>query len=95
MIDVTEDAIRKIEHMFQAEGHKGQNLRVYVEGGGCSGLQYGLIFEDHHQADRSNDPSESPRTEGARPLDPQKAQALPSVPRFICRHCPYQGSRYP
>ena len=29
------------------------------------------------------------------PLEPQKAQALPSVPRFIYRHCPYQGSRYP
>ena len=55
MIDVTENAIRKIEYMLQAEGHKGKNLRVYVEGGGCSGLQYGLIFEDHRQANEEKD----------------------------------------
>jgi iron-sulfur cluster assembly accessory protein len=55
MIAVTENAIRKIDRMLQAEGHKGKNLRVYVEGGGCSGLQYGFIFEDHHQADEKKD----------------------------------------
>ena len=46
MITVTPDANEKIKEALEAETKPGMHLRVYVEGGGCSGLQYGLVFED-------------------------------------------------
>ncbi|HXI02386.1 MAG TPA: iron-sulfur cluster insertion protein ErpA [Candidatus Saccharimonadales bacterium] len=49
MITVTPVAIEKIKDAMQAEGKSALNLRVYVEGGGCSGLQYGLVFEEEEK----------------------------------------------
>lgn len=46
MIQVTEIAAEKIREAMLAEGKDNLALRIYVEGGGCSGLQYGLVFED-------------------------------------------------
>jgi iron-sulfur cluster assembly protein len=51
MIEVTEKAIRKVEAMLEAEDAPGKHLRIYVEGGGCSGMQYGLRFDDRIQDD--------------------------------------------
>jgi iron-sulfur cluster assembly protein len=45
MINVTPAASEKIKEAIQAEGSSNLSLRIYVEGGGCSGLQYGLVFE--------------------------------------------------
>ena len=47
MISVTPKALEKIKESIKAEDKL--NLRVYVEGGGCSGLQYGLIFEEEEK----------------------------------------------
>jgi len=49
MINVTLAASEKIKEAIQAEGNPNLNLRIYVEGGGCSGLQYGLVFEDEEK----------------------------------------------
>jgi iron-sulfur cluster insertion protein len=49
MINVTAGAAEKIKEAMESEGKPGLHLRVYVEGGGCSGLQYGLIFEDERK----------------------------------------------
>ena len=46
MITVTDVAAEKIREAVAKEGKSGTRLRIYVEGGGCSGMQYGLIFED-------------------------------------------------
>jgi len=46
MITVTERASEKVKEIMQAEGKTGFGLRVYVEGGGCSGFQYGMAFEE-------------------------------------------------
>ena len=56
MIEVTENAIKKVRQMVEAETADGKHLRIYVEGGGCSGLQYGLKFDDTiHEDDEAID----------------------------------------
>jgi len=45
MIQITESAANKVRQMLAAQGKPGMNLRLYVEGGGCSGMQYGLTFD--------------------------------------------------
>ena len=51
MINMTPKAIEKVKHFLQDEENKGKALRVYVEGGGCAGFQYGLAFDDKKEAD--------------------------------------------
>ena len=46
MIQLTEKAIEKVREIRDAEGLGEQGLRVRVLGGGCSGFQYDLFFED-------------------------------------------------
>ncbi|HKY31311.1 MAG TPA: iron-sulfur cluster insertion protein ErpA [Candidatus Polarisedimenticolia bacterium] len=49
MINVTAVAAEKIKEAMEAEGKPNLHLRIYVEGGGCSGMQYGLVFEEEEQ----------------------------------------------
>ncbi len=49
MINVTQVAAEKIKEAMLAEGKPNLSLRIYVEGGGCSGMQYGLVFEDEEK----------------------------------------------
>lgn len=47
MINVTEKAKIRINKLREEEGHPmNSNIRVSVEGGGCSGLMYNLNFDD-------------------------------------------------
>jgi len=49
MIDVTPIAVEKLENLFEEKGVPNYGLRVFVSGGGCSGLQYGMAFEEKAQ----------------------------------------------
>jgi iron-sulfur cluster insertion protein len=42
----TESAASKIKTLIEAEGNDKLMLRVYVQGGGCSGFQYGFSFDE-------------------------------------------------
>ena len=44
MINVSETAASKINELLAEEGKVGSGLRVFVQGGGCSGFQYGLMI---------------------------------------------------
>ena len=46
MITLTDIAVEKVHLFLEDEDNKGKALRVFVEGGGCSGFQYGLAFDD-------------------------------------------------
>lgn len=45
MITVTPKAAEKIQEFMKEEAESPEYLRVYVQGGGCSGLSYGMGFE--------------------------------------------------
>jgi iron-sulfur cluster assembly accessory protein len=45
-INVTELAASKITEILAEENKQESGLRVYVQGGGCSGFQYGLMIEE-------------------------------------------------
>ena len=52
VIIVTESAAREIQSMLAREKENtGKALRVYVEGGGCSGMQYGMVFDEKRADD--------------------------------------------
>ena len=47
VVQVTESAASEIKSMLAKEPEKtGKGLRVYVEAGGCSGMQYGMVFDE-------------------------------------------------
>lgn len=50
-ITITENAKNKIFDLLVEEGNKELMLRVFVQGGGCSGFQYGFSFEEFLQED--------------------------------------------
>jgi iron-sulfur cluster insertion protein len=45
----TEAAARKVAALIEGEGNPALMLRVFVQGGGCSGLQYGFEFDEQTQ----------------------------------------------
>jgi iron-sulfur cluster assembly accessory protein len=49
MINVSETAASKISELLAEENKAGSGLRVFVQGGGCSGFQYGLMIEENGQ----------------------------------------------
>jgi iron-sulfur cluster assembly accessory protein len=56
VLHITAQAATHIRSM-QAEQpeHAGKPLRVYIENGGCSGLQYGLVFDEKRENDLVTD----------------------------------------
>jgi iron-sulfur cluster insertion protein len=39
-------AVSKLKELIVEEGNPNLMLRVFVQGGGCSGMQYGFTFEE-------------------------------------------------
>ena len=42
----SEAAANKAKVLIEEEGNPALNLRVFVQGGGCSGFQYGFTFDE-------------------------------------------------
>ncbi|MCP5339824.1 MAG: iron-sulfur cluster insertion protein ErpA [Steroidobacteraceae bacterium] len=45
----TDAAARKVSSLIEGEGNPDLMLRVFVQGGGCSGMQYGFEFDEQVQ----------------------------------------------
>ena len=50
-IVITDNAARRIAALTEQEQAAGAFLRIAVSGGGCSGFQYGLSFDDQQNPD--------------------------------------------
>ncbi|MCB9139625.1 MAG: iron-sulfur cluster assembly accessory protein [Caldilineaceae bacterium] len=52
-ITITETAAEKLGGVMAQKGLEGeQALRVFVQGGGCGGMQYGMTFDEVRDGDR-------------------------------------------
>ena len=43
-INFTDAAVAKVKELMDEEGNPNLKLRVFVQGGGCAGFQYGFTF---------------------------------------------------
>jgi iron-sulfur cluster assembly protein len=45
-VSLTGEALAHLQGLLEQEANPNLGLRVFVSGGGCSGLQYGMAFDD-------------------------------------------------
>jgi iron-sulfur cluster insertion protein len=68
----TTAAAQKVAELIEEEGNPDLKLRIYIQGGGCSGFQYGFTFDETLQ-----EGDESVETDGVTLLiDPMSVQYL-------------------
>ncbi|MCW9079421.1 MAG: iron-sulfur cluster insertion protein ErpA [Gammaproteobacteria bacterium] len=68
----TSAAAKKVSELIAEEGNPDLMLRIYVQGGGCSGFQYGFTFDE-----KIGDGDEQVVTDGVTLLiDPMSVQYL-------------------
>src|SRR5579875_398888 len=46
VVTITDEALGQLRTLLEQEGNPDLGLRLFVSGGGCSGLQYGMAFDD-------------------------------------------------
>ena len=50
-INFTDAAVAKVKELMDEEGNPSLKLRVFVQGGGCAGFQYGFTFDEVQNPD--------------------------------------------
>ena len=50
-IEITDKAAEKISELLTEENNPNLKLRTFVQGGGCSGFQYGFTFDEEQNED--------------------------------------------
>lgn len=51
MLTITDSSIDKIKDLLAEENNPNLKLRAFVQGGGCSGMQYGFTFDEAQNED--------------------------------------------
>jgi len=51
LLNFTAAAAAKVRELIREEGNDALHLRVYIQGGGCSGFQYGFEFDENRAED--------------------------------------------
>ena len=54
-VSLTESAAVEIKSKLTEAENAGKTLRIYVEKGGCSGMQYGMVFDEPRAGDFASD----------------------------------------
>lgn len=50
LLTFTDSAATKVKQLLDEEENQELKLRVYITGGGCSGFQYGFMFDENQDA---------------------------------------------
>jgi iron-sulfur cluster insertion protein len=51
MLTMSPNAVKKISQLLSEENNPELKLRIFVEGGGCSGFRYGFTFDEVQNED--------------------------------------------
>ncbi len=51
IVTLTASAAEKVRELLDQEGDPALGLRIFVAGGGCSGLQYGMTLDEAQDGD--------------------------------------------
>lgn len=51
MMNILPSAVTRLQELFAEENNPNIKLRVFVQGGGCSGFQYGFTFDEEQAED--------------------------------------------
>ena len=51
VLQLTPSAVEQVRSLASQADNAGKFLRVYVEQGGCSGMQYGMVFDEQRDGD--------------------------------------------
>jgi iron-sulfur cluster assembly accessory protein len=51
VVGLTARAAEECKTLLSLPENAGKNFRVYVEQGGCSGMQYGMVFDEKRDGD--------------------------------------------
>ena len=51
VVTLTAEAVEAVRALLTKPENAGKHMRFYVEQGGCSGMQYGMVFDESRAAD--------------------------------------------
>src|SRR5882762_6914974 len=55
VVSLTQNAAEEVKSLLEKPENAGKNLRVYVEQGGCSGMQYSMVFDEKRPDDLASE----------------------------------------
>jgi iron-sulfur cluster assembly protein len=55
IVGLTACAAEECKSLLSLPENAGKNFRVYVEQGGCSGMQYGMVFDEKRDGDLASE----------------------------------------
>jgi iron-sulfur cluster insertion protein len=50
-MEIQESAVKRLQELRSEENNPDLKFRVFVQGGGCSGMQYGFTFDESQNED--------------------------------------------
>ena len=51
VVTLTANAVEEVRSLLTKPENAGKHMRFYVEQGGCSGMQYGMVFDESRDGD--------------------------------------------
>ncbi|HTQ50508.1 MAG TPA: iron-sulfur cluster assembly accessory protein [Candidatus Acidoferrales bacterium] len=51
VISLTRSAAEEVKSLLAKPENAGKSLRLFVEQGGCSGMQYSMVFDENREGD--------------------------------------------